>query len=99
MSLMIDPAGKEIRALQNAVVWKGRKLLEIGCGDGRLSRRLAAFEPRHIEAIDPDTTQLRLARKNQPVRYSERIRYHAGQASQLRYPDNQFDIVVFSWVL
>lgn len=99
MALVIDPAGKEIRALQRAIEWKGRRILEIGCGDGRLTLRLAAFGPRHIEAIDPDSAQVRLARRSRPKRYGKRIAYHVGQAGHLKYPDEQFDIAVFSWVL
>ncbi len=99
MALVIDPAGDEIRALQKAAAWKGKRVLDIGCGDGRLTLRLAAFGPQHIEAIEADGARLRLARKNLPRRYSKRIRYHVGYAESLKYPKNQFDIVIFSWSL
>jgi ubiquinone/menaquinone biosynthesis C-methylase UbiE len=99
MSLVVDPAGHEIRALQEAVSWKGRAILEIGCGEGRLTLRLAAFHPRHIEAIDPDRARVRRARKNQPKSCGKLIAYHVGQAERLRYARDQFDIVIFSWAL
>lgn len=99
MSLVVDPAGSEIRALQEAVEWNGRRVLEIGCGDGRLTLRLAGLRPRHIEAIDAAAAQVRLARRNLPSRFRNRIAYHAGQAGRLKYPRDQFDIVVFSWAL
>ncbi len=99
MPLVVDPAGKEIRALQDLLQWKGKRLLEIGCGDGRLTLRLAAFGPARIEAIDPDPSRIRLARKNLPGRYSRRIHFHTGRAEKLRYPDAEFDAVVFAWSL
>ncbi len=99
MTLVMDPAGKEIRALMKAVEWKGKRVLEIGCGEGRLTMRLAAFQPLHIEAIDPDKARVRLARKNRPVKYNELINYHVGHAERLRYARNQFDIVIFAWSL
>jgi ubiquinone/menaquinone biosynthesis C-methylase UbiE len=99
MSLAMDPAGSEIRALQKAAEWKGRRLLEIGCGDGRLTLRLAAFGPRHIEAIDPDPARIRLARRSLPARYRKRISYHSGHTDRLKYPAGEFDTVVFSWSL
>jgi ubiquinone/menaquinone biosynthesis C-methylase UbiE len=99
MSLAVDPAGSEIRALQKAAEWKGKRLLEIGSGDGRLTLRLAAFGPGHIEAIDPDQSRIRLARTSLPVRYRKRISYHRGHTDRLRYPAGEFDIVVFSWSL
>jgi ubiquinone/menaquinone biosynthesis C-methylase UbiE len=99
MPLVMDPAGNEIRALQKATSWKGKRVIEIGCGDGRLTLRLAAFGPRHIEALDADAKRLRTARRNRPPRYNKRIAYHMGDASRLRYPNDLFDIAIFAWAL
>ncbi len=99
MPLVMDPAGKEVRALQRATDWHRKHVLEIGCGDGRLTLRLAGLGPRRIEALDPDPKRIRLARKNRPARYGGRIAYHVGHAERLKYPARLFDIVVFSWVL
>ena len=99
MSLVMDPAGAEIRALLKTVEWKGKRVLEIGCGEGRLTLRLAAFRPRHIEAIDPDNARVRTARKNLPPRYGKLIGYHVGHAERLKYAAGQFDIAIFSWAL
>ncbi len=99
MPLVVDPIGAEIRALQKDVQWKGKQVLEIGCGDGRLTLRLAAFGPAHIEAIDPDASRVRAARKSQPRRYRERIAYHVGRSGALRYRRGQFDIAIFAWSL
>lgn len=99
MALVMDPAGHEIRALQKAAEWEGKRVLEIGCGDGRLTLRLAAFSPKHIEALDPDPKRIRLARRNQPARYARRIAYHVGHAEKLKYPPGTFDTVIFAWAL
>ncbi len=99
MSIVMDPAEKEIRALLKAVEWRGKRILEIGCGEGRLTLRLAAFHPRHIEAVDPDEARVSLARKDRPAKYGRLISYHVGHAERLRYARNQFDIVIFAWSL
>lgn len=99
MPLVMDPQGKEIRALENITAWKGRRLLEIGCGEGRLTLRLAAFGPSKIEAIDPEPGNIRRARKRLPERHAKRIAYHIGHAEKLRYPADRFDVVVFAWSL
>jgi ubiquinone/menaquinone biosynthesis C-methylase UbiE len=99
MPLVMDPAGTELRALQKAIDWRGKRVLETGCGDGRLTLRLATLGPRSIEALDPDPQHIRLARRNLPPRYEKRIAYHVGHAESLKYPPRSFDIVVFSWVL
>jgi ubiquinone/menaquinone biosynthesis C-methylase UbiE len=99
MPLVMDPTGNEIRALQKATSWQGKRVIEIGCGDGRLTLRLAAFRPKLIEALDPDAKRVRMARRKLPARYSRRIAYHVGQAGRLRYPNDHFDIAIFAWSL
>jgi ubiquinone/menaquinone biosynthesis C-methylase UbiE len=99
MPLVIDPAGKEIRALQDILDWKGKRLLEIGCGAGRLTLRLGALGPASIEAVDPEPKLIRQARRHLPPERSGQIHFHVGHAEKLRYPDNAFDAVVFAWAL
>ncbi len=99
MPLVMDPAGQEIRALQRATEWERKRVIEIGCGDGRLTLRLAAFAPKHIEALDPDAKRIRMARRNLPARYNRRVAYHMGHAGRLRYASDLFDIAIFAWAL
>ena len=99
MTIRVDPERNEIRALKEIGSWRGKKVLEIGCGDGRLTLRLASLGPELIQAIDPSTDLIRTARKNLPARLEKRIRYKVGSAEDLNYPSNTFDIAVFSWVL
>jgi ubiquinone/menaquinone biosynthesis C-methylase UbiE len=99
MALVMDPRGAEIQALKKITNWRGRHILEVGCGDGRLTLRLAKFNPAKIVAFDPDPRSIRAARKNLPLKYRGQIEYRLGKAGHLRRKSDQFDIVVFSWVL
>jgi ubiquinone/menaquinone biosynthesis C-methylase UbiE len=99
MPLVIDPAGSEIRALQKATSWRGKRVIEIGCGEGRLTLRLAELGARQIEALDPDVKSVRKARKQLSSRHNKRVTYHIGRAGRLKYPDDLFDIAIFSWAL
>lgn len=99
MPLVIDPAKVEIKALKQAAAWRGKRVLELGCGDGRLTLRLASLGPSRIHALDPDPHDIRLARRNLPSKLTGLIHYAVGQAEHLRQPDGAFDIVVFSWAL
>jgi ubiquinone/menaquinone biosynthesis C-methylase UbiE len=99
MALIIDPAKEEVRALRKATNWRGKRVTEIGCGDGRLTLRLASLGPWKIQALDPDPKLIHNARKNIPERYADRIDYHLGHAEKLKFSAGTFDIAVFSWVL
>lgn len=98
MSLVIDPAGKEVRALARVTDWRGKRVLEIGCGDGRLTLRLARLGAR-VFAIDPEAKLIRLACKKLPKRFASQVEYHIGHAESLKHPDGVFDLVVFAWAL
>jgi 2-polyprenyl-6-hydroxyphenyl methylase / 3-demethylubiquinone-9 3-methyltransferase len=98
MTLRVDPEHNEIHALKSVANWRGKEVLEVGCGDGRLTQRLAGLGA-NILAIDPDPGHIRTARKNLPKRYAGQIRYQVGKAEQLKQPAGTYDLVVFSWVL
>jgi ubiquinone/menaquinone biosynthesis C-methylase UbiE len=99
MALVMDPEGDEIRALEGVTNWRGKRVLEVGCGDGRLTLRLAKFGVEEIVAFDPNAKSIRAARKALPEKYKDRITYRVGNAEHVKQKPNQFDIVVFSWVL
>jgi ubiquinone/menaquinone biosynthesis C-methylase UbiE len=99
MVIRVDPERNELRALKGVSTWRDKKVLEVGCGDGRLTLRLATLRPKLIHAIDPNPDLIRLARKNLPSKLSKQIRYKVGSAGKRKYPSHSFDIVVFSWVL
>ena len=98
MTLRIDPEQNEVRALKQVADWRRQRVLEIGCGDGRLTRRLARLGAE-VEAIDPSATLIRAARQHLPQRLAPRVHFHVGRAGRLDYPKESFDLVVFSWVL
>jgi ubiquinone/menaquinone biosynthesis C-methylase UbiE len=101
MAIVIDPEGKEIEMLKSALRtadWRGARVLEIGCGDGRLTLRLAQLGAQ-VVAFDPDRSLIREAKRNLPKRFSKQIKYYVGSAEKLRHPAQSFDLVVFAWAL
>src|SRR5262245_52312613 len=97
MSLRIDPDEREVRALQRVAEWRGRKVLEVGCGDGRLSLRLARLGAL-VCGIDPDAERIRVARRKLK-RFTRRVRLQVGRAEHLAHAAGSFDLVVLSWAL
>jgi len=98
MAMTVDPERSEVRALRKVGGWRGVRVLEIGCGDGRLTLRLARMGAR-VEAIDPDASLVRAARRALPLQHADRVRYRVAGAHRLPSGDGSFDRVVFSWSL
>lgn len=100
MAVKSDPENNEIRALRNLVDLDGKNVLEIGCGDGRLTWRYADIAA-HIIAIDPFENSIRRAKANLPDRLRDRVEFH-----DIAFKDHapvmesaQFDTVILSWAL
>ena len=98
MALHVDPERNEVRALRSAADWPDRRVLEIGCGNGRLTARLLSLGAR-VTALDPDATQVRAARLRFAGRPGSRVRIRVGKAERLGEPADSYDRVVFAWAL
>jgi len=98
MSIRIDPEEHEVRELESVGNWRGKRVLEIGCGEGRLTLRLAGLGAI-VEAMDPDAELVRKARKALPQDLAKNVRYKVGKAEQLAHRDGKFDAAVFAWSL
>jgi Methylase involved in ubiquinone/menaquinone biosynthesis len=98
MALRVDIEGNEIRALREVTDWRGKKVLEIGCGNGRLTRRLARLGA-NIHAIEPAADLIQTARQRLPKSFASRVQFNVGKSSRLQYPKNSFEVVLFAWSL
>jgi SAM-dependent methyltransferase len=66
----------------------GRLTLDLGCGEGRLSRDLKA-RSHNVIGLDASPTMVAAARKADPA-----IEVHLGDAANLPFPDGFCDLVV-----
>jgi tRNA1(Val) A37 N6-methylase TrmN6 len=78
----------------------GKRVLEIGCGDGRLTWRYAS-QAAQVVAIDPDPEKIARARQNLPSGLSERVSFHASDLEEFAAQPqvNRFDLALLSWSL
>lgn len=70
------------------------RILDLGCGTGEITRRLADLYPRaEVTGIDILEGNLVLARRDSAT-HGARVRYAVGDAFALDFPDSHFDLVV-----
>lgn len=100
MAIRIDPENNETRALFDIASFGRQHVLEIGCGDGRLTWRYAD-KAAHVTAIDPSAKLIALARENLPGQLQDRIEFHniAFENFATATAPSAFDIVILSWSL
>ncbi|MEK6273767.1 MAG: class I SAM-dependent methyltransferase [Actinomycetota bacterium] len=93
-----DPEGAELRALGALVDFSGQRVLEIGCGDGRMTW-LYAEQAADVVGIDVDEESIRDARAALPDQLADRVAFQVAEAESLDVPPQRFDIAFLSWSL
>jgi ubiquinone/menaquinone biosynthesis C-methylase UbiE len=88
----------ELREWGGPVLVHGKRVLDLGCGDGRLALGVAPFATR-VDGMDPDAQAIAAAKRNARKAGVRNVRFAAGAAQHLPYPDSAFDVVILSWTL
>jgi ubiquinone/menaquinone biosynthesis C-methylase UbiE len=94
----IDPEGVELRTLRRLAPVDGLRVLELGCGDGRLTFQFAGAA-RSVHAVDPDEERIASARASLPTELAEKVRFSVAGAAEVDVRRRRFDLAVFSWSL
>jgi predicted RNA methylase len=95
---VLDPEGAHLAALRRLGDFRGRRVLELGCGDGRLTLGIAE-EAASVLAFDPDREAVERARQSLPAEFAERVTYLVASGKEIDLEPFCFDLVVFSWSL
>lgn len=98
MTLVRDPEGYEIRHLHELTNLARARVLELGCGDGRLTWRYAPVT-RHVVALDTDPAPLALAIANCPDSLRSTVTFIQSSAQTLPFPAGSFDTAILAWAL
>jgi 2-polyprenyl-3-methyl-5-hydroxy-6-metoxy-1,4-benzoquinol methylase len=98
MAPVLDPEGAHLSSLRRLADFEGARVLEVGCGDGRLTAGLAE-EAASVFAFDPDAEAVTIAQAQLAAEHDERVTFQVGSAREIEIPRTQYDIVVFSWSL
>jgi ubiquinone/menaquinone biosynthesis C-methylase UbiE len=95
----VDPERHEIDLLlELAPALRGSRVLEVGCGDGRLTRRYADLASQ-VLAIDSDPERVAAARCRMSAPGTRHITFLASPVADLDLRPGAFDVVIMSWSL
>ena len=86
----------ELDTVRELVDVSGKRVLEMGCGDGRFTF-LYADEASYVLGIDPLRDRIREARRARPASLVKRVQFRV--AKTIAPPRRPFDIALFSWSL
>jgi SAM-dependent methyltransferase len=78
--------------LSAEIIGEGDYVLDIGCGDGGLTKRFYAPRAAHVDAIDIETSAIEYAAKYNPA---SNISYHQLDAVADPFPRSTYDLIVF----
>ena len=93
-----DPEGEETRVIHELVDFTDRDVLQVGCGDGRMTWRFAD-RAASVLAIDPKAEMIAAARSACPPALRERVTFQTGDITAGALPPAGFDVAVLSWSL
>lgn len=100
MAVRTDPEGNETRALFELSRLDGADVLEIGCGDGRLTYRYAD-RAAHVTAIDSFADAIDRARRWLPERLEPTVEFRNVSFEDFSRASGSdvFDLAILSWSL
>ena len=98
MRIQIDPEEHEKETLLAFVGdLTGKRVLEVGCGNGRLTWHYAHL-PAHVIGIDPKSERIAQAQQDLPSHLCDRVEFQAVTLEEYQ-PPHPFDLIIFSWSL
>ena len=98
MPAVVDPDGVELATIRELVGLRGLRVLDVGCGEGRLSFACAS-DGAEVFAFDPDEEVVATARAETPRELRKRLRFEVAHAREIELPKGEFELALFSWSL
>jgi ubiquinone/menaquinone biosynthesis C-methylase UbiE len=98
MMMQSDPERRERKHLRSLVDLAGKRVLEIGCGQGRLTWQYA-LSTGGVVGIDLDVDDLRVATVDRLHALAEKVAFARADSVHLPFAKETFDIAILAWSL
>lgn len=98
MSLQKDPERNETKYLHAFADFANKRVLELGCGEGRMTWQYAKATRTTI-GVDSDQDSLRIAKVDTPHDLAGKVNFASGASEYLPFSKETFDIAVLAWSL
>ena len=95
MSSPIDPEGTEITVIHELVDFSGADVLEVGCGDGRLTWRYGA-EAATVLAMDLNGEKIERATEAVPAWLRSKVSFLVADIAKVELSPHSYDIAILS---
>ncbi len=93
-----DPENFERKKLLDFADFADSRVLEIGCGEGRLTWKYAPASARTV-GLDPDFDSLRVARADRPADLHGLVDLVRASSYHIPFAKEKFDIAILAWSL
>lgn len=96
--MLLDPEEAETRVIHELVDFTDKDVLDVGCGDGRMTWRFAELTHSTL-GIDPIAASIESARAMTPAGLRAKVRFQVADITTTTAPRAAFDVVMVSWSL
>lgn len=91
-------SGREIEAFGGARRFRGKTVIDIGTGNGRLAFDASRYA-RRVLGVDPSPDAIAEAQRRARAQAVRNVEFRVGDARVLDVARERYDIAIFSWSL
>jgi ubiquinone/menaquinone biosynthesis C-methylase UbiE len=96
MTVQKDTERNESKYLHKFADFRDKRVLEIGCGEGRLTWQYTKTT-RSTIGIDLDRDSLRVANFERPSDLEDKVHFSQAESEHLPFSRETFDLALFAW--
>ena len=98
MTASIDPEETEVRVIHELVDFSGADVLEVGCGDGRLTWRYAE-EAGSVLGLDQNEAKIGRAKLATPTSLLSKLRFATADIAEVELSPDSYDVAILAHAL